>query len=149
MKKLLLAGLLIVFTGITFAEMPRIVNPPRPTKDFKFLLVFKNKPTTLQLSLVDYFYTDYFHVEYGEELYFGRHKKIVLDLPSQKCFFSVFGDTACVDLPPGHSFVIETYDSPELIQPEYLLEAKAPKKARSSVDLSAVEFQKAKVVFTK
>lgn len=148
MKKLLLVGLLIVFAGISLAETPKIVNPPRPTKDFKFLVVIKNKPTILQLGLIGYFYTDYYHIEYGEELYFGRHNKVVLDVPSQKCFFSFFGEATCIDLPPGHTEVIETFDNPDLIQPDYFLEAKAPKKRLfSKNDFVRSQPQKAKVVF--
>lgn len=39
MKKMILAMLLLVFSGVSFAEIPQIVNPPRPTKKFKWLIV--------------------------------------------------------------------------------------------------------------
>lgn len=42
MKKLLLTGLLIVFAGIGLAETPTIVNPPRPTRKFEWLIVIKH-----------------------------------------------------------------------------------------------------------
>lgn len=40
MRKLLLIGLLMIFVGIGIsAERPEIINPPRPTKKFKWLIV--------------------------------------------------------------------------------------------------------------
>ncbi|MEK9194330.1 MAG: hypothetical protein AAB884_00805 [Patescibacteria group bacterium] len=42
MKKIALAMFLLVFAGITFAETPKIVNPPRPTREYKRLLLVQH-----------------------------------------------------------------------------------------------------------
>lgn len=57
MRKLVLILLLTVFAGIILAETPEIVNPPRPTRKFKWLLVIEHPETFTR-----YIYTDNFKI---------------------------------------------------------------------------------------
>ena len=61
MKRICFIFLLPFFVVIGFAQMPEIVNPPRPTVKFKWLTVVKHDNDNGKHT--HYIYTDAYHVE--------------------------------------------------------------------------------------
>ena len=162
MKKLLLIGLLTVFAGIGLAETPEIVNPPRPTKEYRWLLVVKHDWEWVGQRLkpdVFYIYTNKYRIrtskDFGGILFYIEFDNVLTD-PPQLCVSS-----GCFDYNDSMFmfYVGHRKSSLDSIRSVYFVIAKAPKPWSTEHDILAASDlqliqnprkpQKAKVVFTK
>ena len=149
MKKLFLGLFLTAFAGTNFAQMPEIVNPPKPKKEYKLLLVVKYKETRTSLALTEYFYTDSFRTEFSNLGFYS----LIFDFDSEWCIkfenIKSLDQFSCVNTPPGFSSILWIVHDPWDRLSAFLI-AEAPNLALyNKLRLGNVNAQPAKVVFTK
>lgn len=178
MKKMILAMLLLAFAGVSFAEMPKIVNPPRPTQKYKYLLLVRYKILCYDKTIeykTDYIYTNSYRIQKYQP---NKNFSDVLEIGKPSKYCTRWPDSlSCVKLDYPYGININQQDqsgNPAFVnfypQTAFVLVSKAPKLEgypfvdtmyQGREEISNEEFlekihmlnprkpQKAKVVFTK
>lgn len=172
MKKAVLAMFLVAFAGISLAETPEIVNPPRPNKEYKWMVVITHEVTknvncthTTEIHTHFVYTNNYFIQKMG---FFGypddnaEESKTWYTLvtigQAEELFFDGSG-FSFITLPPGVLRVAlssKIAGSPAELALKSFFIARAPKPASPQVlnldfktpSLGPPKHQKAKVVFT-
>ena len=158
MKELLLPAFLLVFAGISLAEAPQIINPPRPTRKYKELLMLKPRqfhPGILE-SRVDVYYiftSSKWHVrDLGEGLlylWFKNPEKVERHICKTEkrdapCSIEVVVGSAFLDNPSPSATLLKFLkaETKSIKSDSYAL-------VPVGVKIPGPKPQKAKVVFTK
>ncbi len=122
MKKLLLGLFLLIFAGIGFAKMPTIINPPRPVREYKWLLVVNRRDSSPRMPNsynTVYIYTNDYKIEKV-----GDSFVLIFKNSGWFCNDTSFGGVECGSL--GHFYVVADFDD-QYRDTLYFLKAKAPK----------------------
>lgn len=160
MKKLLLTGLLIAFAGTALTEKPEILNPPRPTKQYKWLLVIQHQgclglgcrayldsselhSSTYFVYVNDYELAEINYLEGGGYEIVSRNSENDLEIYAQHRSGEVIGPIFYKRQQVSTTFSVT----------KVFLKSPAPKPAKDSINTNRLIIkpasQKAKVVFTK
>lgn len=127
MRKMVLAMSLMASAGIGFAKTPEIVNPPRPEKEYKWLLVFKygHEQYGKVVHTIEYVYCDNYRIEKDKVNKLGIF--LFIDGYLEHCFDDQ-GSMKCVRRLSEPIF-LDDWEQPKIRDLIYVLKSRPPKPA--------------------
>lgn len=153
MRKIVLAMFLLTFAGISLAETPKIINPPRPIGEFKWLIVIDFNSLDRYYIYTNHFYTKDFLMSQGikgYELIFSGNTEACWDTVETRNRATCGSQTQNTSLGLRRIMFGHKDASGQFTQSLRVLKTKAPKpKVLSVPQTKKPKVHKAKVVFTK